>query len=146
MNVKQLRTMQNELEKCATAYQAGLFYEIYKFFPETRVEVSYYDSKNKKNWRIDIVVGNIWIELDGMQHRYDDLRFRLDEAKDTFAFENGKYVFRRSNYWWNFNWRKFPQILLLFIYKMGKTNGIPKYPMNYRTLDNFITLCGEKSK
>lgn len=138
MNVKELRTLENQLEKCETAFQAGLFYAIYKYFPDARVEVAYYDSENNKNWRADIVIGHIWIELDGVQHRWDNTRFNLDEAKDTFAFKSGRYVFRRSNTWWNFNWRKFPQILILFFNNMEKVNGIPKYSMNYKTLDNWF--------
>ena len=115
MELRILRKLFNQLEKCETAFQAGLFYAIYRYFPEARVEQAFFDEENNKCWRVDIVIGSIWVELDGMHHRYDDHRFHQDEEKDTFAFRSGKYVFRRSNEWWNCNWRKFPQILIEFV-------------------------------
>ena len=116
LNLKKIKKFFDQLEKCQTAFQAGLFYAIFRFFPEARVEQAFWDPENNKHWRVDIVIGPIWVELDGLHHRFDDRRFRQDEMKDTFAFRSGKYVFRRSNEWWNQNWRKFPEILLEFVY------------------------------
>ena len=109
-----------QIEKCQTAFQAGVFCAIYRFFPFAKVEVTFFDHENGLSWRVDIVIGNFWVELDGYQHRFDDGRFNLDEMKDTFGFRNGKYVFRRSNFWWQKNWKRFPQFLLEFLKKNSK--------------------------
>lgn len=104
-----------EMDKCETLHQIGLFAYLFKFFPQARVEVKLYDPNKEWDWRMDIIIGNLILELDGVRHRFDDERFWLDEEKDTFNFENGKYTFRRSNGWWERNFKKFPIIISNFM-------------------------------
>lgn len=115
LNTDRIKFFFDQLNKCETAFQAGVYSAIFQFFPTARVEQQIFDADNNIKWRFDIVIDCFWLELDGIQHRYDDVRFNLDEKKDTFAFKNGKFVFRRSNSWWNNNWRIFPQMLILFM-------------------------------
>ena len=104
-----------EIDKCETLHQIGLFTYLFKFFPQARVEVKFYDPDKEWEWRLDILIGNLVLELDGTQHRFKDERFHLDEEKDTFNFENGRYTFRRSNGWWERNFKKFPLMVEKFM-------------------------------
>ncbi len=78
----------DEIDKCETLQQIGLFTYLFKFFPKARVEVKLYDPKKDWNWRLDVLIGNLVLELDGTQHRFVDERFNLDEDKDTFNFSS----------------------------------------------------------
>lgn len=104
-----------EIDKCETLHQIGLFTHLFKFFPQARVEVRFYDPDKEWEWSLDILIGNLVLELDGTQHRFKDERFDLDEAKDTFNFENGRSTFRRSNGWWERNFKKFPLMVEKFM-------------------------------
>lgn len=106
-----------ELNKCDTLPQKAVFTIIFERFPQARVEYAFYDPTKNWEWRVDIILGDLIFELDGGQHRHNDERFNLDEDKDTFMFENGKYVFRRSNGWYERNWKELWKIITIHLNK-----------------------------
>lgn len=112
------RKLYKELEKCETPWQELTLLHLFEYFPPKiiRAEKWFYDSDNKKHWRVDIYIADfIIIEIDGKHHRLDDQRFALDESKDDFFTENGYIVFRRSNDWVRNNYKKLPEIILTFL-------------------------------
>jgi len=117
------KKLYEELEKCETHWQELALLHLFKYFSWEliRAEKWFYDSENKKHWRVDIYVANlIIIEIDGKHHRLDDSRFTLDESKDDFFTENGYIVLRRSNDWTAKNYKKLPTIILDFLNNYNK--------------------------
>lgn len=105
----------NEMDKCETPYQELAFINLFRFFPDIKVEKWFWNKDNSKRWRVDIIIGNIVIEIDGSHHRFNDDQFNKDEEKDTFLFKKGYYVLRRSNEWVLKHFKILPEIVLEFM-------------------------------
>ncbi len=123
-------------DKCETEIQWKVYIEVSKKFLDSNIQIEkwIHDYKyierhpeykrRSKPWRLDILFKNekICLELDGNQHRFNDIRFKEDEEKDTFLTENGFWVFRRSNDWFKNNYKRVPEILENFLKKRKEIN------------------------
>lgn len=114
---RKIYKLYDEIDKCETIEQITTLIYLFRFFPSVRVEKWFWDKKNQKRWRVDIIIDKIVIEIDGLHHRFNDDQFKKDEEKDTFFFKNGFYVLRRSNEWVRKNYKSLPELILEFIVK-----------------------------